>query len=360
MNLPRPSVDEERWLVLAARYPQLRAAARTRSGPWRCATPLTRLLSFVLGVALAGFARTVLDLIGLPQHDFFCGIALLAAAEWLIAKHHLHASGIEEALWSCGAALIVASLPAPYGSLGSTANTLLFAAAAALAGWRLINPWLTTLAALLASIALVSVSAFSMRRTELASLACFAAAFIALGAGSLQLQRPGSDRMLDGLVVALPIAAYFWSLWSSDRPPTQALLRTGQWQVLWAAALLLAFGGAALITGLRRRRHPPLTAALACLLLLAFELRALTGLALHWRLMLWGTVGLAGAIVAERLLRVPRRGITSRGGEPGDDRPDLLQIGGAALVTPATAAPAAAPLQGQGGQFGGGGASGRF
>ncbi len=360
MKLARPTIAEERWLVLAARHPETRDAARTLAGSWHCATVLTRTLLFVLGMMLAGLGRTVIDLLGLPLPNLVAGAALLATAEWLIARRHFHASGIEEALWASGAGLIVVEW-LDFGNLGSSTNVLLFAAAMAIVGWRLLNPLFTTLAALLASLALASLHGFTVRRAELASLACFAAAFIALGAGGLRFQRPCSDRMLDWLVIALPPAAYFWSLWDGHRSPTAALLREGQWMVLWPAALLCAFAIAALITGLRRRRHAPLISTLACLVLLAVELRSMTGLAPHWRLVLWGLVGLAAALIIEHLLRTPRHGITSRQPATGNVLQDLLLAGAASAATPVTTPPAgAATVQGQGGEFGGGGASGRF
>jgi len=63
-------------------------------------------------------------------------------------------------------------------------------------------------------------------------------------------------------------------------------------------------------------------------------------------------------VLLDRMLRDHEEGVTSRKlDEPAGL--DLLQLAGAAHITPAPAATPAS-VQGQGGDFGGGGASGRF
>jgi uncharacterized membrane protein YgcG len=62
----------------------------------------------------------------------------------------------------------------------------------------------------------------------------------------------------------------------------------------------------------------------------------------------------------ERGLRMPRAGITSRalGDEPATL--ELLQVGAAAAAAPRVPGTTAPGFEGQGGDFGGGGASGRY
>jgi hypothetical protein len=199
---------------------------------------------------------------------------------------------------------------------------------------------------------------------EGAGQACFALAFIVLAAGARRFERPSHDRMLDWLVVVMPVVGFFWLTLNRTGPLTLQGLRNGALPAFLPLLLVSTFGLAALATGLRRRTHAPLYAALAAVPLLAWELRAVTGLAPHWRLILWGGLGLAVAIGLERALRHARDGLTSRDpGEP-DAALELAQLGSAALAAPpagtASPAPSSPAVEGQGGGFAGGGASGRY
>jgi uncharacterized membrane protein YgcG len=79
----------------------------------------------------------------------------------------------------------------------------------------------------------------------------------------------------------------------------------------------------------------------------------------EWRLMAGGAVALLVAVGVERGLRRSRRGFTSRQVTADDALLDLLQLGGAAALTPASATRPDG-YDGGGGRFGGGGASGTF
>jgi uncharacterized membrane protein YgcG len=80
---------------------------------------------------------------------------------------------------------------------------------------------------------------------------------------------------------------------------------------------------------------------------------------LHWQIILAGAFVLGTAIVLERLLRHRDAGITSRALKDSAAL-DIAQLAGAARLTPEPGAAPPAPVEGQGGSFGGGGASGRF
>ena len=368
MSRFRPTPAQERWHAVEERYPSLREAVRRQSaaGHWKYATLLTRCLFFVLGLFVAGAAYAIFDIAGLPLPGIVTGLVLIGFAEWLIRRRGLFASGIEESLWAAGSVLFVFDFYDEFLSSEEAAGLLLMAAVLALAGWRLLNPLLTTLAALIASAALALLigSGWMLEDVEGAGYASFALAFGALGAGGLAFQRPSHDRMLDWLVVAMPAIGYIWLNWSHNGALTLQVLLDGRLGPLVPLLLVSTFGLAALVIGLRRRRHAPLVAVLVCVLLIAYELRNLTGLSLQWRLIFWGGLGLLGSIILERALRLPRNGITSR--DVDEDLPalDLMQMGGAAVVAqaavPTSGAPATAAVEGQGGSFGGGGASGRF
>jgi len=97
-----------------------------------------------------------------------------------------------------------------------------------------------------------------------------------------------------------------------------------------------------------------------CIACLAIELRKLTGLALQARLILWGCIALVAAVLLERYLRRPRAGITSQKLGDSEGALSLLEIAGAATLTPPVlAAPADGVAPGEG-RFGGGGASGSY
>jgi hypothetical protein len=370
MSTARPSAQEERWRVLASRYETLRVLAHTHgeAGSWKYATLLSRCLFFVLGLFAAGLTYSMMYLMsGLSSAGFIAGCTLLVVAEALINAKRMFASGIEESLWVAGILMLVFAIFQLFPGNNELLAIWLVAAALALAGWRLLNPLLTTAAALVASaaIAFTNSQGWQFQNMEIAGYICFAVAFLALAAGSFKFKRPSHDRMLDWLVVALPAAGYFWQL--VDRPFQLTLdSLSDPWLALLLPFLLVIFYGiAALTTGLQRRTHAPLIAALVCVLLLAYELRSLTGLALQWRLIIWGTVGLIAARVIERALRTPRNGITSQDIEDRNAALDLAQVGGSIIAThnsTATAAdtPPAESVAGQGGEFGGGGASGRF
>lgn len=366
MSAARPTPAEERWHALAERYPSLAARVLQAggAGPWKYATLLSRCLFFVLGLFAAGLGYGVIDLVGIPATGLVTGLVLIGIAEGLIRRRRIFASGIEEALWSSGAAMIAIDLLETWRPVGDAAGLLLVASALALAGWRLLNPLLSTVAAVLASGSLALALARGMfENVEGAGQVCYAAAFLALAAGARRFERPSHDRMLDWLVVAMPVVGYAWLTLNRNLPITVQGLREGSLLLLLPLLLVVAFGLAALATGLRRRTHAPLFAVLASVPVLAWELRAMTGLAPHWRLILWGGLGLGVSVGLVRALRAARHGITSREvGEP-DAALELAQLGSAALTTPATGSGSPGPsptVEGQGGSFAGGGASGRY
>ena len=366
MSAAVPTASEERWLALAARYRALRAAALqpALAGRWKCATPLTRCLFFALGIVAAVMSYAVANLLNLPAWEVLCGLALIAAAEWLIATRHLFASGIEEALWSAGAVGIAFKLwDVLPGLHNNTSGLLLVAAALLIAGFRLLNPLLTTAGAIMVSIALTLRTGWlwTSNSNLTATAFCFSIGFLALSLGARHYARPAHDRMLDWLVVTMPAVGYLWTLWNRSSSFKFEMLREPHFATLLPLLLPLTLGALALATGLRRRTHAPLISALLCVVCLAVELRAVTGMSLQWRLIVWGTVGLFAAIAVEHWLRTPRNGITSQDVEDSSDALNLIPLAGAAAMTPPAAGPAVQPgVQGQGGGFSGGGASGKF
>jgi len=368
----RPSPGEERWLEVGSRIGGVipRDALTERAGGWRSTGPMARVALFVLGLLAAALVFAILGL-GEKITVLFAGLIAAAAAEWLTVSKRLHASGIEEGLCVAGFLMvgiwITTMLDPPTNYAGGKAAALVLIAAAGLAGLRLLNPFVTTCAV----IALVHwMGSTTVARsldpsagagvTELVFGCALAALALALGARTYQ--RPSHDRMLDWLVVTLPVAAYLqhatWSI--VTEPGRMPMVGSGR---LATTALLLALGVAMLVAGLRRRRHAPLLGFMGAVACLAAELRPATTLATETWLILCGLAALVAGAALDRHLRQPRKGVTSAKLTDREGPLDLLQTVGASVLagreSPA-APPADSTFAAGDGRFGGGGASGNY
>lgn len=352
MIIARPTVAEERWLTLAARYPALRAAAEstTHGGGWKTTTWLGRCLGFLLGLLGTGMLAGVL--FAFPSPLLIGGLLLMVAAEWLVAQRRVFRSGIEEAVYLCGAIAVAVQLLV-WGDSNEALGCALIATAVLLVGWRLLNPLFTTIAFVGYSLAtgFVGGSLFggNMKTLE-AGIACVVFAVVALFAGGREWRRPAHDRMVSGLVIVMPWLAHCWLAygWRGNGSTAGSTL-----------LLAMAFLAANLLVGWRRRQHAPLIGALGNLICVGDALHRLVAWTVYAQLIVAGLALLAAAVLLDRMLRSRVEGVTSR----AIDEPaglELAQLVGAAHLAPT---PGAAPdpgMQGGGGGFGGGGASGRF
>ena len=367
MSAAAPSAGEERWYELSR---QLAASVDPavftgRLGGWRRARLPTRCALFVAALLAAGFAHAVLQLLHIPHAVACIGAIELALAEWLIRRRRLFACGVEEALAISGLLSLGYDLLLSHSGFATGPIIWLITGAFGAAALRLRNALFGLVAALVGVGALVYYGGvhtpwLDQHGARIASLLCYAFALVALGAGARTLSRPSHERMLDWLVVAMPVAGYLWSASSPNGYFAADYLHDHSPSALYTPLAPLLFGVIALFTGLRRRTHAPVLAGMLCVACVAYELRNLSGLPWHVRFMLWGTLLLATAVVLERWLRRPRGGITSRRLGPASETDGLLQLGGAAALTPPAAPAANATFSGGGGGFGGGGASGRY
>lgn len=363
MKLTRPTARQERWMAAAAR---LGVAADTpwlleRNGGWKTVSLLTRCLFSALGTLIAVLMAAFCWLLQLPGPMLIAGIIAIAVAELLIARRKLFRAGIEEALEFFGVLLVVTQLINSPSIYSETAFSLCIAIGMILVGIRMLNALFITAGAVMLSFTVYSANAGPFEyqsATTMAGAFCFAIATIALAAGVRQFMRLSTDRMLDWLVVVMPISGYCWSLRYNPTGLTFSLLRDNTLAAL-PLAMIALFGIAALVIGLRRRRHAPVLAAMLCLGSVAYELRSITGLALELRLILWGSIALLVTLGLIVYLRKPRNGITSIEIASGPEALELLELVGVSTLTPATAA-AKPEYQGAGGNFGGGGASGKY
>ena len=371
MSRWRPSPEEERWLAVAGQLDDAlpRGALAERTGNWRSTGPLARSALFVLGLVAAVLLVGIIGF-GSASTLLIAGLVAALAAEWLSLRKRLHASGIEEGLCLAGYLMIAAWITTrlyPEPGFGGAALEPLLIAAAGAAGLRRLNAFITTCAAIAFVYWLDSTDAaraldgaIGAGMTALVAGCAFAA--LALALGGRAYHRPSYDRMLDGLVAALPVAAYArHARWAAFEASSLAS-GTGATR-LAAVALLLVLGAVLLLTGLRRRRYAPLWGFLGCVAALAVELRPAVPVAPETWLIGCGVVALVAGVLLDRYLRQPRDGLTSAPLSTREGPLDLLQTVGAAVLSHRTApdAQSTAPgFEGGGGKFGGGGASRRY
>lgn len=136
-------------------------------------------------------------------------------------------------------------------------------------------------------------------------------------------------------MIIMPVCGFLWLVSRTMLP-----IRAG----LGVTAGLFAL--AALIAGITRRSHAPLLTCMASVGCLAYQLRDLTALPVKFKLIIWGSAALLLAMMLDRYLRTPRRGMTSHGEGEGSGALDLLQLGGAAALSPQRR-PARPSLQGR-------------
>ena len=367
----RPTPGEERWLEVASRLGTAvpPAALAERTGGWRSTGPLARIALFVLGLVAAVLLAGIVGF-GDEITLLIAGLVAALAAEWLTLRKRLHASGIEEGLGVAGFLMVGAWITTqiyPQPGFGGTMVEPILIVAAAAAGLRRLNAFVTTCAAI-AFVGWVGVTdvATGLDRSigsgmTALSLGCAMAA-LALVLGGREYQRPSHDRMLAWLAATLPLAAWWLHVGASAFDGSQVAGGGGTVRPL-AVVLLLVVGAALLMTGVRRRRHAPLWGFLGCVAGLAMELRPGLPIVQEAWLIACGIVVLVAGVTLDRWLREPRNGLTSVSLKRGEGPLDLLQVAGTALLAQRaapTAPPAEGAYEGGGGRFGGGGASARF
>jgi hypothetical protein len=370
ISFARPTPAEERWLAVAAALGGNAAPAEVtaRTGGWRRTGTLARIAMFVLGLLAAALVAGIFSLGGTAAMLIAGGVAAFAA-ESLARGKRLFASGIEEGLCLGGWMLLAGWALTLFDSFGFANDSLfppVLIGAAAAAGLRLLNPFITTVAVIEFVRWLGSkVAEWPMFTPVGASIATLvigcALAAVALWLGGRHYERPSHDRMLDWLVASLPILSYIDSApWMVFNAGYAAHAGHGSWLPILILAVL---GLVMLITALRRRRHAPLVGFMGCVVAVGLELRFAVALPTEVWLIGYGLAALIVGVALDRYLREPRDGFTSQPLSDSESPLDVLQTAGAAVLTHSshTAAPQPdASVAGGGGRFGGGGASGSY
>lgn len=372
MSRWRPNPSEERWIALSTRYPALQAAihADVECGAWRPSRPRSRIGFFLLALFAAYQAQGLVALLwvsvagadDLALLGLVTGLLSIGVAEGLILTRRLFRSGLEEGLWLAGITSICAYVLPRLVPQHLALAFALPAACFVLAGLRLLNPLAVTIGAVLSSGAVATLASERWQATDAAGAGvyCLVLALFALVLGNRRFLRPTYDDVLDQLVIVLPVLGFVWALVASPAPLTWARLAGPWYPDLLPLLIPLVSATAGFLVGLRQRRHAPLVAMLAGKLCLAIVLRDLVGLPLRDYLVLWGALALMAAVLLDRWLRVPRHGFTTT---LGDDEPTSAfasDISASKRLAGELPQGFPSPYQGDGGSFGGGGASGRY
>lgn len=308
-----------------------RTVAARLTTHWREYGLFASLLFFFLTACAVAAFFGLLATLELPK--VIAGLTAIVVAELLIAKGWF-GTGVESALWLCGLFALIASLP----SEGKPEALLVFAAAAAIAGLRVRNPFFGALAAIL----VVSYLAVKDWRLQALSVALTLAA-VALVALAREWRRPSTEWLWICLVIAMPIAAY------AAGDPGQAF----QLPLFFGVAVVM------LAAGIRMRHHAPLVASAIAFVIFGGEWFESSAAPLELLLAVSGAVLLAIAFALSKALHHRTLGFVTTPTRltRADDAIELLSVLAAAPHETSDVPPGRP--QGDGG-FGGAGATGDY
>lgn len=315
-------------------------AEQERAGAWRSMRWWVAALFFFFTLqavsALYGFST----LLSLPA-GWITGIASIGIGELLIQRWRLWRTGVENALWLAGPCAFIVSLP----STGKPEALLAFAAAAAVAGWRLRN-------GLFGTIAIILVTVYLRAREWPWPSVAFAllVALIALAALTRTWQRPSTEFLWQAIVILLPITAYIVVLTFDMRHFVSNPV---------VSVLFLVLAAIFMMVGIRFLIRVPLVASLIAITIAVIEAHDFISLSLEAALIVFGAIAFAIAAALMRALRGRTTGFVT---DVRKSELDAVMDVAPALLAVQASAPAAeggGPHPG-GGEFGGAGASGQF
>ncbi|MBI1736880.1 MAG: hypothetical protein HYR51_17060 [Candidatus Rokubacteria bacterium] len=321
-----------------------RDLARSR---WR-RMPLAAEIVFFVLTAVAVVALFALCYLWRLPRGWITAVVAIGAAEWLIHQYRFWRTGVESALWIGGLVAFIAALPRS----GAPEAVLVFAAAAALAGWRLRN-------AVFGTAAVVLVIAYPAARdwTPVALLAGVAIGLAAAIATTHVWPRPSTAWLFGAVAVAGPVAAF-----AAARGPMPWRLGTLPVSDVAVIVLFLALAALDVAIGVRFRVRAPLIAAPVSIALAIVEAHDFIAVSLEAELIVLGLVTLATAGMLMRALRGRTSGIVSTKVEKPElaDAVQTVSMLGMAAPGGRAGEPANVSPPERGGRFGGGGAGGRY
>jgi hypothetical protein len=293
---------------------------------------LAQCVFFFLTTLAIAAAFGFLSLIKLPQ-GWIVLIGSLALAESLIRAFHFWRTGVEAALWIGGLYALIFSLP----SSGKPEAVLVLGAAAAIAGWRVRNALFGTLA-----LSLVVAYLAIRDRWLVALLFAIAVALIALVAVTRVWRRPSTELLWQMLLLVMPIAGAIAAI--DNRRSSSAIF----------AALAIVFA----VVGIRRRLRIPLLASAIAVAIAIIDARI--PLSVEAQLVIGGAIALGVAAALTRMLRRRTSGFVLDVPRQSELEALLTGVSPALLPVHAAGDGGATPVNPQGGEFGGAGASGNF
>src|SRR5947209_5027195 len=313
-----PSIGEERAEAVREIVPPQAATG------WKHNGLLLRIVFTVLAAIAVSAAFGFFALLSLPK-GILTAILAIGAAEWLINEHRFFRTGVESSLWICGTFAFIFGLP----SQGKVEAILVFAAAAALSGWRMRNEFFGAVAAIL-------VVAYIAAKWDRNPILCLSAAALIAIASAFALrrvwQRPSNERLFAGWVLTMPVIGYVSTLVIREFPPVPGIN-------LQIAAILGITAAILLGAGILWRDRVLLISATLSIACAAIELRDLFHYPAEAKLIGAGIAVIAIAVTLERALRGKTRGlvVTVVATNPYDE---AMQIGGILTVAPHGSAPA--------------------
>jgi hypothetical protein len=310
-----PSVAEERAEAVRRIVPAQPATA------WKHYGLLLRIVFTVLAAIAVAAAFGFFALLSLPK-GILTALLAIGAAEWLIAEHRFFRTGVESSLWLCGTFAFIFGLP----SQGKVEAILVFAAAAALSGWRMRNEFFGVLAAIL----VVAYIAVKWNHTPILVMSVAALLAIAPAFALRRIwQRPSTEHLFAGLVLAMPVTGYLSTIFMRGAVVTDVPVAA----ILGITAIVL------LIAGIAWRDRVLLISATLSIACAAIELRQLFDYPAEVKLIVAGVLVMAIAVTLERRLRHNTRGLVVSvvAANPYDE---AMQIGGILTVAPHGSAPA--------------------
>ena len=351
---PQPSALDERREALRTRARawqrdtliddvQRQAIEARSQSEWRRVGLILALVFFVLTLNVLGAIFGLSVLLRLPKGVVTCAIALVAA-EGLIRGAKFFETGIEPALWIGGLFAFIFGLP----SEGKPEALLVFALAAAIAGWRVLNP-------IFGGLAFILVGAYIAVKWNAwwpALLFCAVVAIAALVVLARRFERQSTEELFDVLLLVMPLTGYIAAKLSSLG--WKSTSRTDMRLV----AIMLILAAAFFIVGVMRRERASLLAGGVSLAVAAIEFALGISWSVEAKLMAGGASLVAIGWILSRILHGRTAGFVIT---PAVTRYDeAVQIAGAIAVASPAHSAAAAQRESGGGTFGGAGASGDF
>lgn len=346
----RPTAAEERALALRGRARrwmragwisdvERRTVEAERASAWKAFALLPRIGIFILAFNAASASRILLGFqpalwkIGL-------GLALIALAEALIQNGRFFRTGLEEGVWAAGLLLLL------FDAFALGESSLLFEVwfpfacgiATLLLALRLLHTFF-----FLCGIAMLTFWAAEQWSPVAAGWILAAAGSVALAVHLRPAERPFQASASGWVALLAPVAAW-------------ALVREESLGVGTGIALGCAFLWIGL--GVRHRSRFALAGGTLAALAFGYQVLEPGRWPVEWKLIAGGGALLAVAFALERHLRAPREGFTSQALDV-DAEPALLEMAAVAAVAPATGSRDEG-FAGEGGRYGGGGASGEY